>query len=217
MALVTFDTFFPEVMPHVMGCPEIVAFNAVRNAVIDFCRETYYWQHKCFAQPGQANVADYEPDIPSNTKLVGVIDAWYDGKNLHPKSEPELRDIFWRQNPFEVQGEPNFFYSYDTDTVRLIPIPQVDSQFAGLEMVVAVQPLRASTTCIDNIYERYAETIAKGALARLKAMDDQPWADPQQSVLLDKLYQYERSVAKAWVQRNKTRGAMKVRFQQSEF
>lgn len=217
MSTVTYDTFFPEVIPSVFGCPEIVAFNAVRNTVIDFCTETWFWQHKTFPVPGQANVAEYEPDIPLYTKLVGVVDAWYDGKNIHPKSEPELRNIFWRQDPFVVQGAPNFFYSHDTNQIRLIPIPQVDSEFEGLEMLIAVTPLRNSTSCLDTVYERYAETIAKGALARLKGQTGQPWSDTQGGMMLQKLYQYERSVAKAWVQRNKTRANMKIQFNRSEY
>lgn len=217
MSTVTFDTFFPEVMPSVFGCPELVAFNAVRNAVIDFCTETWFWQHKTFPQPGTAGVPEYEPDLPTSTKLLGALDVWYDGKNLHPKSEPELRDIFWRQNPFDVQGEPNFYYSHNTNEIRLIPMPQVDSEFEGLVMLVAVAPLRASTTCANVIYERYAETIAKGALARLKGQTNQPWSDPQGAVMLQKLYQYERAVAKAWVQRNKSRANMMIRFQGSNY
>lgn len=217
MALVTFDTFFPEVIPSVMGCPELVAFNAVRNTVIDFCNHTWFWQHTCFPQPGQAGVPDYEPDLPVNTKMVGIIDAWYDGKNLHPKSEPEIRDILWRQMPLDVQGEPNWYYSASMNEIILVPTPQVDSQFAGLEMIVACAPLRNSTTCVDTIYERFAEIIAQGAVGRLKGQVGQPWADPQAALLLDRLYQYGRANVKALVQRNKTRGAMMIRFNGSEY
>lgn len=213
MNTVTYDTFFPEVIPHVMGCPEIVALNAVRNTVIDFCTETWFWLHVCYPQPGVAHVGSYDPDLPQNTKMVGQIDIWYDGLVMRPANEPMLRNIYWFQNPFDMEGNPRFYVTPDSNTIRLVPIPNAPSQFAGIEMTIAVAPLRASTSCWDQIYERYAETIAKGAIARLQAQLDQPWANAQNAVVLQKLYEYDRSIAKMWVQRNKTRGAAMIRFQ----
>jgi hypothetical protein len=213
MSLTTYDTFFPEVMPLVQNCPEIVAFNAVRNAVIEFCTETWYWQHKCFPQPGETDIAEYYPDMPDNTKLLGVVDAWYDGRNLRPKDEPTLRNIYWNQNPFDVQGDPLFYMQRDLDTVRLIPMPTIPSQFQGLEMLIAVAPMRASTGVGNDIYERYAEAIAHGALARLMAQPHQAYSNPQQAIFMARQFKFEMMQAKAWVQRNKTRGSIMVRFQ----
>lgn len=217
MKTVTFDTFFPEVMPSVFGCPEIVALNAVRNTVIDFCTETWFWQHTCAPIPGQAGLAEYAPDIPYNTKLLGLVDAWYDGRNLHQRDGNFLRSVFWHQNPFDVQGDPVFIYTTDTNNVKLLPFPQVASQFAGLEMLISVAPLRSATTCWDQIYERYAECIAQGTLARLKMQTRQPWSDPQGAAIAEAEYRRLRAEAKAWVQRNKTRGALAVRYQGSSY
>lgn len=217
MKLVTFDTFFPEVMPSVFGCPELVAYNAVRNTVIDFCTDTWFWQHTCAPQPGQPLLAEYTPDLPYNTKLLGVVDAWYDGRNLHQHDENFLRYVYWHQNPFDVQGDPVFIYTTDTNTIKLLPIPQVASQFAGLEMLVSVAPLRTSMNCWDQLYERYAEVIAQGTLARLKNQTKQPWTDVQGAAIADAMYRKGRAEAKMWVQRNKTRGSMAIRYQGSSY
>ncbi len=213
----TYDTFFPEVLPYVTGCPEIVAFNAVRNAVIEFCTESWYWQHTCYAQPGIPTIAEYEPDLPDSTKFLGVVDAWYDGRNLRPKDEPTLRNIYWNQNWQDVQGDPLFYLSDNPDCVILVPTPNVASQFNGLEMKVAVAPLRSSTGCVDAIYERYAEAIAHGALARLMQTTNQPYSNAQQGLFLQRIFRNEVQLAKALVQRNKTRGNMQVRFNRSAY
>ena len=212
MSLITYDTFFPEILPSLLGCPEIVAFNAVRNTCIEFCTETWYWEHECFPQPGVPTIGEYDPDIPPNTKLLGIRGIWYDGRVLRPADIGKLKKIYWNQNVFDAVGDPIFFVQNDADQVRLVPVPNVPSVFQGIEMLVAVAPLRSSTSVIGNIYERYAETIAHGTKARLMGLPGQPFSNPQMAVMERRQYLYEQAQAKALVQRNKTAMTMKVRF-----
>lgn len=209
---VPYYQWFPEIMPSLFGCPEIVAFNAVRNAVIDWCTESWYWQHTCFPQPGVPTIAEYDPDIPVGTKLLGIIDAWYDGRLLRKDYEFHLKRLYWDQNWMDVTGDPIFYVQLNPDQIRLVPLPNVPSQFQGLEMQVAVAPLQSSTSCMTEIYERFKESIAHGALSRLMLMANQPFSNPQMGVAYGRQFKFDKSEAKALVQRSKQPATVKVQF-----
>ena len=53
MSEISYEVFLPEVMPFVRDVPEIVAVQAIRNAVIEFCEETHYMQENLDPMPGQ--------------------------------------------------------------------------------------------------------------------------------------------------------------------
>jgi hypothetical protein len=208
----TYDTFLPEVLPYAPNCAELVAINAIRNAVIEFCTCTWYWQHDCFEQAVVATIAEYTPDVPDNTKLVGMVDVWFGGKPLYPQNEATLRRMYGYTDYRNVQGSPRWFYSMDPNNVILVPCP--DERAAAFDMTarVAVTPLRASTGCLTTLYERFAETIAQGALARLKATPGQPYSDPPGAQMLERLFRAKIVEVRAEVERNKSRGPMRVRF-----
>ena len=44
MATTAFTAWLPEVLPNVPTCPDVLAVNAIRNACIEFCSETNWWQ-----------------------------------------------------------------------------------------------------------------------------------------------------------------------------
>lgn len=208
----TYDTFLPEVLPYAPNCAELVAVNAIRNAVIEFCTGTWYWQHDCYPQPVVATIPEYTPDVPDYTKLVGMIDVWFGGKPLYPQNEATLRRLYGYSDYRAVAGSPRWFYSMNPNNVILVPCP--DPQAAGIDMTarVAVTPLRNSTGCLDTIYERFAEWIAQGALARLKATPGQPYSDAQGALMAERLFRSKIIETRAEVERNKSRGPMRVRF-----
>lgn len=208
----TYDTYLPEVLPHVPTCPEISAVNAVRNAVIQFCTDTWYWQHDCYPLPAIATVPEFAPNFPSQTKFLGVVDAFFGGKPLAPKDEAWLRRKYGQRDFRAVDGTPAYWYQTHPDSLLLVPCPdEVAAQFT-LDMRIAIAPTRASTGAADSIYERYAETIAKGALARLKAVPGQLYSDPNGAQAMALMFKKEIFEARSLVERNMTRGPMRVRF-----
>ena len=213
-ALVTtpYDTFLPEVLPYAANCPEVVALNAIRNAVIEFCEDTWFWQHDCTPITGELNVGEYTPDVPANTHLAGGINAWYDGKPLYPQDNASLRRRFPYSDYRDAQGSPAFWQHEDPDTMIIVPKPDVSSTGFLLTLRIAVSPLRASTDCNEQIYEHFAELVAKGALARLKSTNGQPYSDPAGAVMLDRLFKAEIVKVRADVERSLTRGPLRVRF-----
>lgn len=212
MTTATYDTFFPEVLPHVPACSEMAAFNAVRNAVIQFCTDTWYLQYDCYPIPVMATIPQYEPDTPNQTKFVGVVDAFFGSKPLYPKDEATLRRRFGSMDFRLAQGTPDSWYQTDPDSVLLVPCPDALAAQYPLNLRIAIAPTRDSTGVDDTVYERYAETVAKGAIARLKAVPGQLYSDQQGAQAMATLFKKEIFEVRSLVERNQTRGPLRVRF-----
>lgn len=208
----TYDTYLPEVLPYAPNCSELVAINAIRNSVIEFCTESWYWQHDCYPQPGVVDVAEYSPDVPDHTKLVGIIDVWYGGKPLYPQTKASIRRTYAASDYRLAVGSPRYWYSQEPDNIILVPMPDTNSAGDEITIQCAIAPLRSSTGAATSIYERYAEVVAMGALARLKATPDQPYSDAAGALTMGRLFKSKLIELRAFVERNKTRGPIRVRF-----
>lgn len=208
----TYDAYFSEVTPHVPNCPEIAMFNAIRNAVIEFCDKTWYWTHDCFPITGLEDVNVYTPDVPAFTKMIGVFDMFYAGRVTLPKDEDTLRRMYCLRDFREVKGSPRWFFQKNPDEITIVPTPDLQGSGHHLTMRIAVAPLRSSTGASDSLYERYAETIAMGALSRLKAVPNQPYSDAQEALGLQRLWNAKLSEVRSYVERSKTRGPLAIRF-----
>jgi hypothetical protein len=208
----TYDAFFPEILPYAPNCPEMVARNAVRNAVIEFCTETWYWTHDTFPVVGTVGEGVYTIDLPDNTKMLSVVDAWYDKQLLRPTGEPLMRNIYINIDWRTVVGNPRFYMHEDPANIIIVPAPNVPSIAGGLTAQIAVAPTRASTGCLDSLYERYAEVMAQGALGRLLMTPGQPYSDPQGAIAALREFRAKMMDAKALVQRGKTRASLQARF-----
>jgi hypothetical protein len=212
MSIVTYDAFFPEVLPYLPNCPEVAAVNAIRNTCIEFCTKTWYWQDDVDAQPGIVGVAEYDLDTPSGAKVVGVVDAWYDNNHLEPASEEAMREMFRSPDWRALTGTPRFFTFKVQGTMILTPIPDEFKQ-SGMTARVAYAPMRNSTGLFSEVYERYAEVIGVGARARLMSTPAQPYTNLTLVGPLKQWFDNEMSKVTAQVKQGLTRGPVRVRNQ----
>lgn len=212
LVLLPYDTLLPYVLPYAPDCPEMLAINAIRNATIQFCTDSWYWQHDPAPWAGVVGQSDYQPDTPDSTKMVGVVNAWFDGKALYPVDNATVRRRFPYSDYRTEEGSPAFFMQPDENAVTLVPSPDTSAAGKLLTWRIAVAPVIVSTQANGDIFERHPETLAKGALARLKATPGQPYSDPQGALLLDNQFKTEITKVRAAVERGKTRGPIRVRF-----
>lgn len=208
----TYDTYFSEVTPHCPNCPEIAMFNAIRNAAIEFCDKTWYLTHDCYPIIAEEGIGVYTPDTPAGTKMIGLFDIFYDERPMYPKDEDTLRRMYGLRDFRHVHGTPRWFYQKDPNEVTVVPMPDKMGAGFNLRMRIALAPLRASTSAADSLYERYAETIAMGALSRLKSVPNQPYSNPQEALALQRLWGAKLAEVRSYVERSKTRGPMAIRF-----
>ncbi|TDN70412.1 hypothetical protein [Paraburkholderia sp. BL10I2N1] len=209
---VPFDNFLTEVTPYIPDVPEFVAINAIRNAVIEFCRRTRYWQQDLDPVTGVINVSNYEIDTPPNTVVVDVVEAWYNNVLLIPKSIDQLAYIYRTLDWRTLQGNPAYYTRIIEPELLLVPYP-VSTLSNALTMRVALAPARSSTTVDSALYEHYLEEIAQGARARLYATHNQPYSDEKAAALYARLFRTAMDKAKIKVDKSLTRTSDRVEFQ----
>lgn len=173
---VGFEEFLPEVTQFMPDVPEHIAINAIKNAAIEFCEKTRYWQidvPPISVINGQKN---YVIETPADTKMVGMVVAYYNTNLLIPKGPDELARIYRMGDWQQVQGSPQYITQIIKPEVILVPYPYEDAADA-LSMRVAIAPTRASSEISSEIYENFLMVIANGARAILYNTPGQPYFD----------------------------------------
>ena len=194
MSTATWDQFYDQVLPLVKGCGVEMAKAKIIDAAIEFCQETRVWKadHAAIDAVANQKTYDFVPPV-ANTKVERIERAWYDGKEILPKTEAELRELYanW---PTEA-GTPLYYLQEGLESVRLVPYPTA-SLVGALVMKVSLRPSQAATGIDTTIWERYIDEIAAGALALLFAIPDKPWTNPAQVSFYGGMYEQARDRAR---------------------
>lgn len=207
---VSYEVFYPEVLPHFPSLPEIVVTNAIRNACIEFCDRTDWLYYTPTPISVIASEDEYAlDDVPTDTTVARIESAWFSNLPLTAKSEVDLRRIFgldWRKQI----GRPQYITQYVPETLVVVPAPMV-SLSNGLELTVVLRPTRASTTVDDSLFERWAEVIAAGAKCRLHEVPGHAYESPDAAAKYRAVFNAGIGMAIAERQRGLTRATMRVR------
>lgn len=175
MGTATFDSFLTEVRPKVPGCDLTTMYNALRLALQDFCERSTIWRQDLAAIDIAANTGSYFLTDPSNALIVQSIYVSYNGNRIYPTSTERLDQLLpdWRQG---VAGDPQWYVSPAPNQVLFDRVPE-SAITGGLWANVALKPSSAATVVDDTLYRSWREPVASGALARLLAIPDKPWAN----------------------------------------
>ena len=175
MTTVAFTQFLPEVMPSVHGCSDILAINAIRNACIEFCTSTMYWQETQDPISLAAGDLPYDFEAPSGANVIQPMAITIGGRPILPKSADWLdANIYdWRN---QVADSPTYFYQPNANQMVLVPAP---TAAVTVTIRCAYIPARDGSVVDITLYEYYLEAIAAGALARLCSLPGQAWSNPQ--------------------------------------
>lgn len=175
MAKVEWSAWFDDVLPDLPGCGQALATLHIRAAAIDFCKRSMAWRVDMDAVNAKANIAEYDFEPDSGQVVVRAMLAWYDKKQLTPKSPGEL-ECMYSHWPSQV-GTPVYFTQENpSDSLILVPMPIADLTKA-ITAKLAVKPSQTSTAIDGSIFEEWREAIAHGALARLFALSKKPWTN----------------------------------------
>lgn len=209
---VGYDKFLNEVLPFVPNVPEFIAVNAVRNAAIEFCNKTRYVQVDADPLTCVANVPNYQVDTPADTAFLDVLQCWYNNVLLIPKSVDELSSIYRSLDWRTLSGNPAYITRVIQPEIVLVPMPVLTLPNA-LTLRIALSPTRDSTTIWDRVWEHYAETVGKGARARLLMTPGQPYSNPQMGMALKTEFNREMSEARRKVEKGLGRSDIRIQFQ----
>lgn len=209
---VPYDEFLPEVMQFCPDVAEHVAINAIRNTCIDFCTKTYYWQIQIPSISVVNGQANYVMPTPADTKVVGIMSAYYDTNLLIPQPADTLASIYRMGNWQEVQGSPQYYTQIIKPEIILVPYPYEDRS-AVLDLRVAIAPTRDSTEITSEIYENFLDEIANGARAVLYGTPGQPYFDRVSAKDSERVYRTGVSNARIAVNKGLTRTSNRAEFQ----
>jgi hypothetical protein len=165
MSNTKYTDLFNEVLPELPGVGTALVENAIRNAVIKFCADSWCWKHYPDAQSVVAAQSDYDLEAPVGADVAAVMRLTLDGAPLDPLQADDTLDT---SACGFAQPEPSI--------VRLFPAP-VENITDGLRFVLAVQPRRASASFPSWIFARYLDALAAGAKSRLLLMPGKPWSN----------------------------------------
>jgi hypothetical protein len=168
--MVSYDAFLPRVLIDAYGCPEIVATQAIRDAVIEFCSRSNFIQRDHDPITVVTGISDYDLEPPAGQLVVKILKCWFKMTELSPiapdfVNSPAFYNSSIPDNAPSI-STPLSFTQKDERTFSIYPSSK-DTVANGLTLRISLKPTRSSTTCEDSIFEDYAETIAHGALARL--------------------------------------------------
>jgi hypothetical protein len=209
---VSYEDFLPYVTQFIPTVSEFVAVAAIRDACIEFCEKSLFWQYNVPEIPAVANQANYVVQTPIDTKMVVMISAYFNTNLLIPKGPDELARIYRMGDWQQIEGTPQYITRIIKPEVRLVPTPY-DSEAGTLYLRVALAPTRDSSTIDSEIFEQWAETIAWGARARIYGQTKQDYGDKNASIEAMKMFKYEINRARMQVAKGLTRSSPQVEFQ----
>ena len=209
---VEYDEFLPQVLQYVPDAAEFIAKDAIKQACIEFCEKSYYWQYVVPAIDIVANQSNYVINTPNDTKSVGPVMVYYNTNLLIPKGPDELADIYRMGDWQQLTGTPQYVTRIQKPEVILVPTPPEASP-GSLHIRTALAPTRDSEGIDSEIYEQWAEAIAWGARARLYAQPRQDYSDKTAALDASKMFAYHINRARMQVTKGLTRSSPRTEFQ----
>lgn len=172
------SAFYPDVLAEVLGAPEFIVDNALRNAAITFCERTHIWTQMLDPIDSVANQMEYDLDVPTRTNLVEIQAVWYSGRRIDPKS-PRFLETTYADWTAET-GTPAFYTQETPEVLLLVPMP-TESLSESIKVRASLKPSSTATGVEDWIFARHRLDIAAGCKAALMTMTDQVWFSPDRS------------------------------------
>lgn len=177
--------FLPFVLPFVPGCSNPQAKQAIVSACIEFCEQSMIAQN-IQTETVVSGTMDYDVEVPAQMSLVRVMQVFYKGARLKPRSrEMVVNPMALRAESIDdvtIQtGTPFewFIRAPEDEVVTVYPRPDaLAASTGGLTIVSALQPAVGATSVPDVLFDNYAEDIGFGAVARLVAVPGQSFSAP---------------------------------------
>jgi len=184
----------PEILPWITGVPMPAIELAVRNAAIDFCKNTLLWTTTLDRITVEEDTADYtlELDTDLYAEIIGTDNVKYkqDGQdddqfiNLFPMSEVQMDMDTYVSGSWKFWTSPtptHHWMDITTKTLHLYRIPE-DESTEGLLVMLNIKPNDTTTTLPDFLMRDWRQVIGFGALGDLFQRKATPWYDKSAGV-----------------------------------
>lgn len=180
VADVAWSDWFKDLLPHVPGCPNILAAHELRRAAQAFLDQTRAWQVTQAAATVTAGQT-IETISVAGADLVRVEKAWYDGKPMDIKTTEDM-DASYADDWQIHTGTPSCLLQLTPGVLQFYPIPTVDAT-TGLKLRVSLKPNETATGVPHDLAMKYRSEILAGAKARLMLYPGKPWTNGDLAVI----------------------------------
>lgn len=168
--------WMPDLLPHVPGCPQVLAEHELLRAAQAFFQQATAWrvdEAPVAVAAGTAEVSVAPSD--AGMELVRVDALWYDGEKLDPIA-PKTLDAQYASDWQTHEGTPTSYFQVVPGVVRLYPIP-IAASVTGLKRRLIVAPSDTATGLPDDLAQKYRDEIQVGAKSRLMLYPNKPWTN----------------------------------------
>ncbi len=176
------SVFLPKVRQYAPGAAEPAAYDAIREAVIEFCDRTRLWRDKITETTAAFGPITLTPAAGAAIADIDLVRV--EGRQLERVSSQYLDDRYgaWRDTTFT--GTPSFVTQLAEDEITIVPWAACD-----VDVYVRYRPTNTTETIPDFIADGYASTIQAGALARLLMIPGQPFTNPDLAMAFAQRFQ----------------------------
>lgn len=144
----TLEDFYPWVAPAVPSCPSVLLDQAIRDAAIRLCEQSWAWQQELDDLEVTTGEREYAFDMPSTSaEPVGIV--WI------RRGTRDFSGYTYMPNFFLLDAEPT-------------------EDFA-LSAKMALKPTATAERIEDFLFRDWRRVIAAGAKAYLLGMPNQSW------------------------------------------
>lgn len=174
------SAFYPFVLPEVQGCPTPQIQHALRQATREFCDRSRVWQERAAALTGDGTTKTFAITVPATPLALGAELVRLERCTV---AGDDFAIVSYDDMP------PDWLETTEDNSLSFTCVQISQSQFrlygtpdAGDSIVpyLSLQPSVATSTGVaDEVFGRYAEAIAAGALKRLWGMAGKVWSKPE--------------------------------------
>lgn len=201
---VQLSSFLTDVLPAVPKCSELLAAQSIKDAVIQFFKDSKVYNTTLTPIDVVANTAQYALPNPTGWQIMHVRWAEFDRKGLTSTSEEEL-DLTWADGRttwrtetngteqswrYAIGTRANAFYQPNPNSIVLLPNPDT-AYTSGLVINVVAHPTPDVTTIEDWVYNSHYLAISSLAISSLMYLKNKPFSDARMAAELEQEY-YER-------------------------
>lgn len=163
--------FLPRILPHVSGCSQPMALQALVDSAIAFCEDSMVVRQRLDTARTSYGRVDFDVDAPAQQAVSRILKVWIDGIEAPAIAANEVGE------GLSPLARPKSFYTLMDGgalTANLYPVP--DGVYR-LACEVALRPTRNATAFSNELFNIWMEPVVTGALARLMSTPDQPFTN----------------------------------------
>lgn len=187
--MIATTAFLPRLLPHVSGCSDPMALQALVDSAIAFCDDSLVIRQRLDPQKTRLGAAEFDIDPPTDQAVSRVMKVWVEGREISAMPSDTVDD-----GRFLTSIPRAFYTQQDSGTTSALLYPAPDGVYA-LAVEVALRPTRTATQFNDDLFNIWMEHVVTGAMARLMSTQDQPFTNLAlgQSAFAKALYMSRRA------------------------